>query len=534
MTNVFVCGDFNSPHQELNCAYDSENGEKLLNLIDNGHFKLLNNGHHTYQSFDGKSKNMLDLHFCDSTVFTNFRNFEVSEDLGSDHRTTITTFNLIKSKKFELKSETDFRRFRENVKKSYRSSNLWPAQYPGKDKLNEFSSNLVEIIHKLSEDSYVNKNKPPYSIETQKLIKLKRKKRRDLKGAFGDELRSLKTEINYLQKEIKRSIGQSEEQKRAKILERARDKGSKGFWRAIKELTNDHESKQKTGDYPDLTYKESKSVTGHEKSELFKQLLKDTMKDHTTVPTEIAEHCEKIEKETKAFLSTNVDTEELCIMITTKEFDEILRVSRKSCPGTDKISYKVLSELPRSIKALACLLISSSINNSYIPVNWKESQITMIPKQDKDRSKAENYRPISLTNCLAKVCETVVKNIVLEHCENLNIFGETQSAYRKHRCTTDNLIKLTQHVSEAFQRTEMVGLVCLDVEKAFDAVWRLGLIHKLNSFLSQRNVYVKINTTVSASFCPTAGVPLGSVIAPILFLIYVSRLPKMNAQISVR
>ena len=211
MTNVFVCGDFNSPHQELNCSYDSENGEKLLNLIDNGHFKLLNNGHHTYQLFDGKSKNMLDLHFCDSTVFTNFRNFEASEDLSSDHRTTITTFNRKKSKKFELKSEIDFRRFRKNVRKSYRSSNLWPAQYPGKDKLNEFSSNLVEIIHKSLEDSYVNKNKPPYSIETQKLIKLKRKKRRDLKGAFDDEFRSLKTEIKYLQKEIKRSIRKSEE-----------------------------------------------------------------------------------------------------------------------------------------------------------------------------------------------------------------------------------------------------------------------------------------------------------------------------------
>ena len=282
---------------------------------------------------------------------------------------------------------------------------------------------------------------------------------------------------------------------------------------------------KKTCDYPDLTYKESKAVTDHEKSELFKQLLKDTMKDHTTVPTEIAEH-EKIEKETKAILSTNVDTEELCIVIKTKEFDEILRVSRKSCPGPDKISYKVLSELPRSIKALGCRLISSSINNSYVPVNWKESQITMNPKQDKDRSKAENYRPISLTSCLAKVCET-------------------QSAYRKHRCTTDNIIKLTQHVSEAFQWSEMVGLVCLDVEKAFDAVWRLGLIHKLNSielkipiikwinsFLSQRNVYVKINTSVSACFCPTAGVSQGSVIAPILFLIYVSRLPKMKAQIS--
>ena len=91
----------------------------------------------------------------------------------------------------------------------------------------------------------------------------------------------------------------------------------------------------------------------------------------------------------------------------------------------------------------------------------------------------------------------------------------------------------------------MVGLVCLDVEKPFDAVWRLGLIHKLNSIelnipiikwinsiLSQRNVYVKINSTDSASFCLTSGVPQGSVIAPILFYIYVTGLPKMKALIS--
>ena len=121
---------------------------------------------------------MLDLHFCDSTVFTGFSNFEVSEDLGSDHRNTITTFNLKINKIFELKSEIDFRQFRENARKSYRPSDLWPAQYPGKDELNEFSCNLVEIIHKSLEDSYVNKNKLPYGIETQKLINLKKKSKR--------------------------------------------------------------------------------------------------------------------------------------------------------------------------------------------------------------------------------------------------------------------------------------------------------------------------------------------------------------------
>ena len=102
-----------------------------------------------------------------------------------------------------------------------------------------------------------------------------------------------------------------------------------------------------------------------------------------------------------------------------------------------------------------------------------------------------------------------------------------QSAYRRNRCTTDNLLKLTQHVTEAFQWSEMVGSVCLDIEKAFDAVWRLGLQNKLlqivvhkplikwvNSFLSQRSNFVKINYSKSSTFSTLAGAPQGSVIAP--------------------
>ena len=169
----------------------------------------------------------------------------------------------------------------------------------------------------------------------------------------------------------------------------------------------------------------------------------------------------------------------------------------------------------------------------------------MLPQPQKHEKKAENYRPISFTNCIAKVCETVVKNLILDHCEANKVFGPQQGAYISNRCTTDNLLVLTQHISEAYQWLETVGLVCLDVEKAFDAVWRLGLIDKLikngiqtkiikwvNSFLSQRNVYVKIKNTRSEKFSPTAGVPQGSVVAPKLFLIYVSNIPELPAEIS--
>ena len=59
------------------------------------------------------------------------------------------------------------------------------------------------------------------------------------------------------------------------------------------------------------------------------------------------------------------------------------------------------------------------------------------------------------------------------------VFGEMQSAYRRNRYTTENLLNLTQHVTEAFKWSEMVGFDCLDIEKAFDAVWRIRLQNKL-------------------------------------------------------
>ena len=197
---VCVCGDFNAPHHELNCSYGSENYEKLLNVIDEGTFKLLNNGYHIYQSFDGKFKNMLDLHFCDNSLLTHFNDFQVSENLGSDHKITITLMNLLEAKFFQLKSKINYRKFREIARKLYRSSNLWPAKYPKKDELNQFSSSLVKIIQKSLEDSCINNKEFLYSAETQKLIKLKWRRRRELKTAIGHHFISSRTETNYLQK----------------------------------------------------------------------------------------------------------------------------------------------------------------------------------------------------------------------------------------------------------------------------------------------------------------------------------------------
>ena len=153
---VFICGDFNSPHQELNCTYNTENEKKLLEINDEGNFKLLNNGYPTSQPNQDKSQSMLDLYFCSLSVLKHFDNFQVLEDFGSDHSVTLTSLKLKLQVEFDLKAKVEFKKLRKHAKVNYKNSLLYPPKYPNKDNLKETSHNIIELIHKSIDQSYVN------------------------------------------------------------------------------------------------------------------------------------------------------------------------------------------------------------------------------------------------------------------------------------------------------------------------------------------------------------------------------------------
>ena len=108
-------------------------------------------------------------------------------------------------------------------------------------------------------------------------------------------------------------------------------------------------STEKTAEYPNLINKDCMAVTDKENDEMFEQLLKETMKNHETESAKISEFCDNVENESKAKVNTNVDFEQLAIVVTTKEFDETLKESRKTCPGPNNFCYKLRKELPKNI-----------------------------------------------------------------------------------------------------------------------------------------------------------------------------------------
>ena len=178
----------------------TENGEKLLEIIDEGNFKLLNNGYPTYQSNQHKSQGMLDLLFGSLSVLKHFDNFQVLEDFGSDHSATLTSLKLKLQVEFDLKAKVDFRKFRKHAKVNYKNSCLYPPKYPNKDNLNETSHNIIELIHKSIDQFYVNKTNLQISPEIIKLIKQKKRIKRQLIHAKDDTFYRLRNEINFMQR----------------------------------------------------------------------------------------------------------------------------------------------------------------------------------------------------------------------------------------------------------------------------------------------------------------------------------------------
>ncbi len=154
-------------------------------------------------------------------------------------------------------------------------------------------------------------------------------------------------------------------------------------------------------------------------------------------------------------------------------------------------------------------LMNSSWKQGSLPDSWKEATIIPIIKPNKDSSLPASYRPISLTSALCKVMETMVTTRLKFHLERNNKIGITQSGFRNHRSTIDQLARLDTVIKNAFigkgRKSQYVLAVFLDLEKAFDLMWTKGAIRQLikkgitnrmlvwiDNFLTGRKIRVRV------------------------------------------
>ena len=225
------------------------------------------------------------------------------------------------------------------------------------------------------------------------------------------------------------------------------------------------------------------------------------------------------------------------VVVKKQEIEKLLeQLDARKAMGPDGVSNWTLKECKEQLVEPIWDIIDSSLREGKVPKEWKRANIVPIYKGGK-KTEPLNYRPVSLTSVVGKLCEIIIKEQWVKYLEEKEIITHCQYGFRKGRsCVTNLLSFYTRVIDVVDNRDGWVDAVFLDIKKAFDKVphkrllWKMehigGLKGKvlrwMEDYLKDREMRTVIRDSYSSWSKVTSGVPQGSVLAPIMFQIYVN------------
>ena len=189
----------------------------------------------------------------------------------------------------------------------------------------------------------------------------------------------------------------------------------------------------------------------------------------------------------------------------------IKKAAQRKAPGPDGVTNEMISNLGMMAQTTLLMFINRTWKEGKIPTQWRTARVTPILKKGKPAGKPSSYRPISLTSCLGKMAERMVNNRLYYWLESNKILHNAQAGFRRKSRTEDQLFRLIQNVIDGFQEGKSTTAVFIDLQQAYDRVWKKGLLIKMSrmgihgkmlswiqAFLSNRTIQTTFEGSTSS------------------------------------
>ena len=299
------------------------------------------------------------------------------------------------------------------------------------------------------------------------------------------------------------------------------------IWNAIKALSG-----KATGNTRNesLIHEGKEFITSKSKANAFMNRYAEISRTH--IPKQ--ERCKKLLR--KRLNSPTVPDQSTVPFTEIELSNAIDSAKAKGAPGEDQISPRFIKALGPLARSFLLDLFNDSWAKGTCPASWRTATIIPLLKKGKPSSAIDSYRPVSLTSCMAKTMERMVATRLSYLAETRGWWCPEQSGFRRQRCCEDQILRLSQSISDGFQSRPPLRSVIslLDFSKAFDTVWRNRLLHILldkgvptamtrwiQGFICDRHAKVSMDNVTGKRKKLHQGVPQGSVLSPLLFLFYI-------------